>query len=79
MKHLNNYYREDVKTGICLFSHIIKGKGRMNGGQFADECQKVYDANNRANGYYFALFREFVVAIETKWSGVTNAQIKAIK
>ncbi len=75
MIKLNTTYREDVKTGIYNYAHVIKGKGRMTGEQFADECQKVYDAGNRANGYFFALFRSFITTIEAKRNGVINAQI----
>ncbi len=67
--------RVTVKDGIYNYAPAIKGKGRMTGKQFADECRKVWSEENKVNARYYGLFEKHVISIEAKRNGVINARL----
>lgn len=64
LESMKKSLKDDLIDGFHRYSFIIKGKGRMSGKEFADECRKVYSEKNVANAHYYALFENHIEFIE---------------
>lgn len=63
-------WKDSVKHGVEMYGFIIRGKGKMNGKDFANHIRNVYECSAERTKAILLQIEKHVIRIESTYKGI---------